>query len=113
MPFSGRNTPRKPTTGVPAPKNSVRRSRAPANRANDVHALLQQNLAHANAAGLNELAAKPKRRSKRKRDYFLSLIVGNAVLLGATAIQPIFGAAGLIIFNIGLTWIMWFVMDDY
>jgi hypothetical protein len=28
-------------------------------------------------------------------------------------ISPVFGAAGLIIYNLGLTWIMWFVMDAY
>ncbi len=86
---------------------------SPAAPANDVHAMLRDNLARANAAGVNRVALTPKRPSRRKRDYFIALAAGNALLAVATMIQPIFGAAGLIIYNIGLTWIMWFVMDDY
>ncbi|MEO5957799.1 MAG: hypothetical protein ABIZ49_04600 [Opitutaceae bacterium] len=86
---------------------------APANRPNDVHALLRQNLDRANAAGLNELTPKPRHKSRRKRDYILALILGNALSIIGTAIMPVFGVAGLIIFNVGLTWIMWFVIEDY
>lgn len=86
---------------------------ATVNRANEVHAILQDNLTRANAAGLNDVVVPPKRKSRRKRDYVVSLLVGNAVLLVGTIINPVFGGAGLIIFNVGLTWIMWFVMDDY
>jgi len=88
-------------------------SNAPANRDNDIHSILRANLAHANAAGLNELAPKPKRRSRRKRDYWLAMLGGNLVFIGCTLIQPIFGGAGLILYNIGLAWTMWVVMDDY
>src|SRR5262245_17975095 len=42
--------------------------------ANDVHVILHDNHARANAAGLNELTPKPRRRSRRNRDYFLLLI---------------------------------------
>jgi hypothetical protein len=80
---------------------------------NEVHTILRDNLARADAAGLNDVVPKPPRPSRRKRDYLLSLLIGNAVLLIATVISPIFGGAGLIIFNTGVTWIMWFVMDDY
>jgi hypothetical protein len=86
---------------------------APANRATDIHELLRQNHERATAQGLNDVAAKPKRASKRKRDYILTSLIGNGLLLASLAIQPIFAAAGIIIFNLGLTWIMWFVMDDY
>ncbi|MCX6953597.1 MAG: hypothetical protein NTV51_15710 [Verrucomicrobia bacterium] len=85
---------------------------APA-RTNEVHTLLRDNAARAEAAGLNRLAEKPRRRSRRKRDYAIAMILGNAVLLMGTAIMPLFGIVGLIIYNLGLTWIMWFVMDDY
>jgi hypothetical protein len=84
-----------------------------ANRANEVHAMLKDNLDRANAAGLNDISVRPKRKSKRKRDYFLTLLGGNLLLAFALTIQPIFAVAGLILFNIGLTWIMWVVMDDY
>lgn len=80
---------------------------------NEVHAILRDNAARAEAAGLNRLSEKTRRPSRRKRDYFLTLVVGNIVLFASSALMPVFGAAGLIIFNVGLTWIMWFVMDDY
>lgn len=107
-PIHVRELVRQASTGVPLLKGN-----APANRETEVHALLRDNLSRANAAGLNDVAPKPKRASRRKRDYIFAMIVGNFALLIGTAIQPIFGAAGLIIFNLGLTWIMWFVMDDY
>ena len=53
------------------------------------------------------------RPTRRRRDYFISLAIGNLVLLVATVIQPIYGIAGMIIYNLGLTWIMWFVMEPY
>lgn len=82
---------------------------------NDVHAILRENLAKADAAGLNDLAPKPRRRSRRKRDYFFLLIVGNLVGGGLFAWQQgnIVVLAGMGLFNISLTWTMWFVMDDY
>ena len=86
---------------------------ATANRANEIHAILQDNLTRANAAGLNDVVMPVKRASRRKRDYIVSLLVGNAVLVVCTIINPVFGGAGLVLFNVGLTWIMWFVMDDY
>ncbi len=86
---------------------------APPNGENEVHAMLRENLARANAAGLNHVALPPKRISRRTRDYVIALILGNALLAVATLIQPVFGAAGLIIYNLGLTWIMWFVLDGY
>jgi hypothetical protein len=86
---------------------------------NEVHAILQGNLDHANAAGLNEIAPKPKRRSRRTRDYFIVLIALD-LFFGAAAFGPYsnvgtmaYGVAGIIISTVGLTWIMFFVMDDY
>lgn len=80
---------------------------------NDVHATLRGNLAAEDKARLNEIPPPHRRRSKRKRDYILTMIVGNLLLLLATVVAPVFGLAGLMIFNVGLTWIMWFVVDDY
>ncbi len=96
-----------------AASGPVLKGNAPANRPNEVHAILRDNLAQANAAGLNDVKPPAPRKSRRKRDYFVSLLVGNAALSVGTAIMPVFGVAGLIIFNCGLTWVMWFVMDDY
>lgn len=86
---------------------------APPQGDNEVHSMLRENFARANATGLNDVAPPTKRISRRTRDYVIALILGNALLAIATVISPVFGAAGLIIYNLGLTWIMWFVMDAY
>jgi hypothetical protein len=87
--------------------------------ANEVHAVLAANHARANAAGLNEVSLRPRRASRRKRDYWLLLIPVNA-FFAFVAFGPyrnpmtfIYGLAGMVLFSIGLTWAMWFVMDDY
>ncbi len=87
--------------------------------ANDVHGILRDNLTRANAAGLNDLAPKVRRASRRKRDYWLLLLSINAffafVAFGpyANPMTKLYGLAGFIMFTLGLTWVMWFVMDDY
>ena len=94
---------------------------SPASQANDVHGILNENLARANAAGLNELAPKPKRPSGRKRDYLFLMISGNvmcallAFLSGGVGNPMIFVGAigGMGLLTAALTWVMWFVMDDY
>jgi hypothetical protein len=91
----------------------------PVNRDNEVHALLRHNVARDNAAGLNDVAPRPKRRSRRKRDYWLLLIPVN-LFFAFAAFGPyanpltfVYGIAGFILFTISLTWVMWGVMDDY
>ena len=82
-------------------------------RENDVHTILRANLAVADAAGLNAVKLTPKRPSRRKRDYWLAVALGNAAFALGGVIQPVFAAAGFILYNVGLTWIMWGVLDDY
>jgi hypothetical protein len=85
----------------------------------DVHQVLQDNLARENAAGINDLKPKPPRRSRRKRDYWLVLIFGNLAIVatvhlaGGNIVSNLFGFAGIILLSVSLTWVMWFVMDDY
>ena len=85
----------------------------------DVYQVLQDNLARENAVGLNVVKPVPPRRSRRKRDFWLVLIGGNLAIMasvGFTSINVmtvICGFAGVILLSSGLTWIMWFVMDDY
>lgn len=98
---------------------------APANRENEVHAILRENLARDTAAGHYDVPPKPRRRSKRKRDYWILFFTGNAALLtlmwlltgrggGAGALITVVSlGAGTIIYNASLGWIMWQVMDDY
>ena len=86
---------------------------------NEVHAILKENLDRANAAGLNTLTPKPKRRSRRTRDYIL-VVTALDLFFGFAAFGPYsnvgtmaYGVAGIIISTLGLGWIMFFVMDDY
>jgi hypothetical protein len=86
----------------------------------EVVQILRDNLARANAAGLNELAPMPPRRSRRRRDYWLLLVSANlvfgliAVCSGPSAPLPFVSAlSGMALVSGGLTWLMWFVMDDY
>ncbi len=87
---------------------------------NDVQSLLRDNVARANVAGLNELAAIRARRSRRKRDYWRLMALGTIILGGIAALtgprMPIpftYAIAGLVLFNLGLWWIMWHIMEDY
>jgi hypothetical protein len=81
--------------------------------------VLRANLAHANAAGLNDLALKPKRRSRRKRDYWLLLVPINAFFAfwafgpWANIMTFAYGVGGIILFTGSLTWVMFGVLDDY
>lgn len=84
---------------------------APDPRRNDVAALLELNRAREQAAGRFDVGMPPRRISPRLRDYLRSLVLGNAVLGVATVLQPIFGGAGLILFNVSLAWIVWVVRD--
>jgi hypothetical protein len=82
------------------------------NRKNEVHDMLRDNLAKADAAGLNEV--KPRRRmSRRKRDYWITMAIANAILIAGRVVSPLFGAVGLIMFNLCYTWLTWFVLEDY
>ncbi len=86
--------------------------------AHDVHAMLQQNRAVEQKAGINEIEIRPV-TSRRKRDYWLVFIpsvgfLGLLAWLGRGNLYVLVSAsAGIIIVSVGLTWIMWFVMDDY
>lgn len=87
---------------------------------NDVHIMLRDNLARAESAGLNQLAPKPPRRSRRKRDYWILMAIVcagfGAIILKSGPREPVtflFALAGLVVGTVGLTWILWFVMDDY
>lgn len=113
QPIDVRDHTRRAAAGSPPP--SAPRAAAD----NDVHAMLRANLERRRAAGLEELPPPPPRRSRRKRDYWLVLIPVDlffaAVLVapGASTGMKMYALGGLVIFTIGLTWVMWFVMDDY
>lgn len=90
-----------------------------------MYAILRANQARDMMAGRFELEPRPRRRSKRKRDYWTLFLVGNAGFLAALGLllrsRPDSGAviimvsvgAGQVLFNVALGWVMWVVMDDY
>ena len=88
---------------------------------NDVHDLLRQNVERERAAGLDRLKSMPRRRSRRKRDYLILLLLGAGgfgyffltELKDGNAAVLAFSGGGLIFYVIGVTWIMWGVMSDY
>lgn len=86
---------------------------------NDVQKLMSQHAAKMRRADLDELTLRPRRASRRKRDYWTVLIPLNA-FFAFFAFGPYrnpmtfaFGVGGMIIVTVGLTWVMWFIMDDY
>lgn len=90
--------------------------------ANDVFAIRRDLRAREIATGGDELAPpdRPVRR-RRKRDYWLLTLVINGVLIPLTIwgyragnlMVLVSSAAGLILANLGLWWIVWVLMDDY
>jgi hypothetical protein len=98
--------------GLPAEPGTV-------SKTNEVHAVLRDNLDRANSAGLNEVSYRPKRPSRRKRDYWLVLLPMNGFFAFwafgpyANAVTFVYGIGGMAFFTASFTWIMWFLMDDY
>ena len=92
---------------------------APAASRNDVHDLLAVNLARETALGLNRVGSKPKRTSRRKLDYWICVIGLNLLVAAIIALEGpnpanlIFGLAAIVLGTVTLTWVMWFIMEDY
>lgn len=86
--------------------------------AHDIHAMLEQNRALEKKAGLKEVEIRPV-HSRRKREYWQLLVAGNVVFAliawfgRNNAFVAVSAGSGVVIFSLGLTWIMWFVMNDY
>lgn len=93
---------------------------APTPAANDVFAIRQELRAREIAAGMDTL--KPADRppsTKRRRDFWLLLLGGNLAIVGTAAVvglnvmTVVYAFAGVILYTIGLTWTVWFVMGRY
>lgn len=80
---------------------------------NEVHAILRENHARAEAAGLNAITKPAERKTKRFRDYLFVMLAGNLFFISNFPFNPVFAGAGFVLFNVGVTWIMWVVMDNY
>ncbi len=80
--------------------------------------MLQQNRQREQQHNLDAIEIK-ETKSRRKREFWFLLVGGNLFILGAVffsgvnVISVIFGLAGLIVFSLGLSWVMWQVMDRY
>lgn len=90
---------------------------AKASDPNDVYTARDKIRIAEKAAGVDDLEIRKKKTARRTRDYWLMLLGGNAVLIvgsvymGGAAI--VFGLAGVIIYSLGLTWVVWQIMDRY
>lgn len=89
-------------------------------RANDVFAIQREQREREIASGMDELKPNDRPQSKRRRrDYWLLLLGGNlaliaaALLAGLNVVTAVYVFSGVVLYSIALTWIMWFVMDDY
>ncbi|MDB6167512.1 MAG: hypothetical protein JWM88_376 [Verrucomicrobia bacterium] len=111
-PIDVRDIFRQASAGPPKPRAT------PDPAANEVHDILRANLARENETGRNDVAPEPRRASRRKRDYWF-LLLGGYLLFAIIAVISrnyvvlVFGGAGMILYTLGVTWIMWHVMDDY
>lgn len=92
----------------------------PAPPANDIFALQRELREREIAAGMDVLKpADRPRATRRRRDYFLLLATGNAAIVGISAlvgfnlITLVYAFSGVVLYTVGLTWLMWFVMGDY
>jgi hypothetical protein len=96
---------------VPVPSNAPKPGDA-----NDVFAALDKNRTVEKSAGGDTIAVRQV-SSRRTRDYWLALTGGNIVIAGGAlffgGVALIFGLAGIIIYSLGLTWVMWQVMNRY
>lgn len=114
-PIDVRELARTASAGVPLLGGTNEAARRPT----DVSTLLRDNLDAANAAGLNQVAPVAKRRSRRRRDYFLVLVPVNAFFAFwafgpyANAVTFIYGLGGMAFFTAGFSWVMFFIVEDY
>lgn len=60
-----------------------------------------------------------KKPTRKKKDYLISLLLGNGLICLTVAILPlhvvtlVYGFSGIVLFTVGLSWVMWVVMSDY
>jgi hypothetical protein len=82
----------------------------------DVHQILQSNL-RSTVPGEKPLDLT-KKLSRRKKDYWISMLAANLLYLTLYFVVPrniismLFIFSGVIVTNIGLAWVLLFIMDD-
>jgi len=84
-----------------------------------VHEILGQNLAVQKSVEPAVLPHLTDRRTNRRRDYWITMLSGNAlggitlIFLHSNPVALIYLLAFFIIFNISLLWVMYAVMSKY
>lgn len=84
-----------------------------------VHEILNQNLTRQKAFEPEVLPNLHDRRTNRRRDYWVSMLSGNAVgavamiFLHTNPVALIYLLAFFVIFNVCLLWVMYSVMSKY
>lgn len=90
--------------------------------ANDVFALQQQLREREIAAGMDELAPPDRPRpNRRRRDYWLLMVLINGTLLPlafwglrtGNAVLAIYALSGAVFTTLAVTWIIWVLLDRY
>lgn len=84
-------------------------------RTNEIEAILQENRARQQQAGLDRLAPLPRAKNRRRRDYWIVIIGGNlTIFLALNAFAgPVIAAMLAAFFTASITWVMYGVMDRY
>lgn len=105
---------------VNAPRPEAGEPSAPPPLANDIFTMQRDLREREIASGMDVLKPADRPRTKRRRrDYWLLMLVGNIAIVGTAALvgwnimTVVYALAGVILYAIGLTWVMWFVMGDY
>ncbi len=102
----------KPHTPGPGPEREP-------SATHDVRAILQANLKSEKSLQVNQPIVVKRKKSKRLRDYLISLVGGNLFIVltlwfvGKNPVSLIFGLAGMVLLTCGLTWVMFQIMEDY
>ena len=92
---------------------------AKADDPNDVYHVLSRNRAAEQKHNLDAIEIRKKKRSQKWRDYWVGMIgvngviVGLVVLLGPNIVSVMFGVAGIVIFSLSYTWLMWQIISRY
>jgi hypothetical protein len=104
----------------PSPVDPALDERARQGDPNDVFALRQQLRAREQHRGMDVVKPVAPRKSRRKRDYWFLMIAGNGLFIAlptlvfrGNGVVALFCGAGIIVLSLGMTWVMWFIMDDY
>lgn len=85
---------------------------------NDVFTVRQELRTRERADGRDQIVV-PKKKSRRKRDYWLVMIGANLLFAGVAVagrgnvVILVYCGAGMILVSVATTWIMWFLLSDY